>query len=108
MFENLCTLPLTDDVLALALHPSEPFLIVGLSSGHAECFRLPSKLRSGLSNDDSDGDTESSGSIRSDGKDMIRSIWRTRRHKGGCRCLAYSYDSQGRMPSTLSVNAFFD
>ncbi|RDA91892.1 hypothetical protein CP533_0377 [Ophiocordyceps camponoti-saundersi (nom. inval.)] len=77
MFENLCTLPLPADVFATAIHPEEPLLTVGLASGHVETFRLPA-----------------AGSSTSPRDNTIESIWSTKRHKGSCRCLAYSYDGK--------------
>ena len=88
MFENLCTLPLDAEVFATALHPNEPILTVGTSNGHVETFRLPSSVGSSDDGGDGDGDT----SVLSDGKHNIESLWRTRRHKGSCRCLAYAHD----------------
>ncbi|KAI0099997.1 WD repeat domain-containing protein jip5 [Hypoxylon sp. NC0597] len=84
MFENLCTLPLSAELFSQALHPTEPLLGVGLSTGHVQCFRLPAAER--LGEDDADV------SVLSDGKGTIDTIWRTRRHKGSCRTLAFSND----------------
>ncbi|OTA57396.1 WD repeat domain-containing protein jip5 [Hypoxylon sp. EC38] len=84
MFENLCTLPLSAELFSQALHPTEPLLGVGLSTGHVQCFRLPAAER--LGEDDADV------SVLSDGKGTIDTVWRTRRHKGSCRTLAFSND----------------
>ena len=89
MFENLCTLPLTSELFAQALHPTEPILAVGLSSGHVQSFRLPPVA--GSSSDDEDGNT----SVLSTGTGTIDTEWRTRRHKGSCRTLTCSGDGEG-------------
>ena len=101
MFENLCTLPLESEVFSTALHPNEPILTVGTSSGHVETFRLPSSVNGGSGDEEADGDT----SVLSDGKHNIESLWKTRRHKGSCRCLAYSHDGSCRSPSPLNPAA---
>ncbi|OAQ85214.1 WD repeat protein [Purpureocillium lilacinum] len=90
MFENLCTLPLQADVFATALHPTEPLLTVGLASGHVETFRLPPSGSADEGDDDADADT----SVLSDGRGSIDTVWKTRRHKGSCRCLAYGHDGR--------------
>jgi hypothetical protein len=96
MFENLCTLPLTSELFTQALHPTESILAVGLSSGHVQSFRLPQAAGSGSS--DEDGDT----SILSTGTSTIDTEWRTRRHKGSCRTLAYSGDGESKLQISIT------
>ncbi|KAF4624004.1 hypothetical protein G7Y89_g14170 [Cudoniella acicularis] len=86
--ENICTLPLSSELFSQAIHPSEPILAVGLSGGHVQSFRLPPVASA--SSDDEDGDI----SILSTGTSTIDTEWRTRRHKGSCRTLAYSGDGE--------------
>jgi hypothetical protein len=89
MFENLCTLPLSSELFAQAIHPSESIISVGLSSGHVQSFRLPA-VAGGSSEDEDDGNT----SVLSTGTSTIETEWRTRRHQGSCRSLAYSGDGE--------------
>ncbi|KAI9841339.1 MAG: WD repeat-containing protein jip5 [Sclerophora amabilis] len=79
MFDCICTLPLSSELFTQALHPSRPLLAVGLSQGHVQTFSLPPVAE--------DASAEH-------GFGKIDTVWRTRRHKGSCRCLAYSNDGE--------------
>ncbi|KAF9893584.1 WD domain repeat-containing protein 55 [Aspergillus nanangensis] len=87
MFDTVCTLPLSADLFSQAIHPKEPVVSVGLSSGHVQTFRLPSDEA------DSDDDGASTSSSRN-GRGHIDTMWRTRRHKGSCRCLGFGVDGE--------------
>jgi WD repeat-containing protein 55 len=89
-YETLCSLPLKADLFAQAIHPQEPIVSVGLSSGHVDTYRLPTT--SGSDDDEEDDDDEGEGSSRlssTNGTGHIDTIWSTRRHKGSCRCLGF-------------------
>jgi hypothetical protein len=90
MFETICALPLSSELFTQAIHPSEPIVAVGLSGGHVQSFRLPAVSPN---SDDEDG----TASVLSTGTGTIETEWRTRRHKGSCRCLGYSGDGEGRV-----------
>ncbi|KOS23409.1 WD repeat-containing protein JIP5 [Escovopsis weberi] len=96
MLENTCTLPLQSEIFATAQHPTEPLITVGLADGVVETFRLPSsgRAQNNGDDDDDDDDADADTSVLSDGRATIDSVWRTKRHKGSCRCLAYSHDGK--------------
>ena len=71
MFTPLCALPLPAELFALAIHPT-PLLALGLTTGHVLLDRLPPSS--------------------DNGQGLIQTLWKTRRHKGSCRCLAFSPD----------------
>ncbi|KAL1953737.1 hypothetical protein VTO42DRAFT_2301 [Malbranchea cinnamomea] len=81
MFDTVCSYPLQADIFAQAIHPTEPLVSVGLSSGHVQTLRLPHT---------SNGKP---GEARN-GCGHIDTIWQTRRHKGSCRCLGFSVDGR--------------
>ncbi|KAF7714808.1 WD40 repeat-containing protein [Penicillium ucsense] len=86
MLDTVCSLPLSSDLFSQAIHPNEPVVSVGLASGHVQTFRLP--------HDETDSDDGASNSSSPNGKGHIDTMWRTRRHKGSCRCLGFSVDGE--------------
>ncbi|KAL4990231.1 WD repeat-containing protein jip5 [Aspergillus falconensis] len=88
MFDTVCTLPLSADLFAQAIHPSEPVISVGLSTGHVQTFRLPAE------EEENSDDEQASVSSSRNGKGHIDTMWRTRRHKGSCRTLTFGIDGE--------------
>ncbi|KAJ5130256.1 Nucleolar protein Jip5 [Penicillium bovifimosum] len=86
MLDTVCTLPLSSDVFAQAIHPEEPVVSVGLASGHVQTFRLPSL--------EAEDDEDASSSSALTGKGHIDTMWRTRRHKGSCRTIGFGIDGK--------------
>jgi hypothetical protein len=86
MFESICSLPLSSDLFSQAIHPREPVVAVGLAAGHVQTFRLPS--------DEADDEDDAGSCSSSHGRGHIDTMWKTRRHKGSCRCLAYGVDGE--------------
>ena len=83
-----------------ALHSFFSFVADREPLAAAQCatiLRIPNKKttkREVAGLDDEEGDT----SILSTGTSTIDTEWRTRRHKGSCRTLAYSGDGEGMSP----------
>lgn len=97
---NSHSISLPSDLFSLALHPNRPFLATGLSSGHLRTYTWPYS-EDGDNHDDSDGGVEEDPTIRGDGG--FRILWKTRRHKGSCRCVAFSGDGDGEFIPRLVV-----
>lgn len=94
MFDTVCSYPLSSDLFAQSIHPSEPIVSVGLSSGHVETFRLPPSV-TGKARIGKKKSTVASQSLsQPNGIGHIQTQWRTRRHKGSCRCLGFSVDGE--------------
>lgn len=89
------SIPLPSDLFSLALHPSKPLLAAGLSSGHLHTYTWPQP------EDDEDDDEDDGGDAEKDvegGKSGgFKISWKTRRHKGSCRCIAFSGDGDGAL-----------
>ncbi|TGZ82781.1 WD40 repeat-like protein [Ascodesmis nigricans] len=93
------TLRLPSDVFALAVHPTKPLLAIGLSSGHVYSYTWPytepaaDESESENSDSDSDSDTESTPKPSNPSEPPPLTLsWKTKRHKGSCRNIAYSTD----------------
>ena len=87
MFDTICTFPLSSDLFAQAIHPNEPLFSVGLSNGYVETLKLPPV-------EDSDNEPPQKKRRGSNGTGVVDTAWRTKRHKGSCRCLTYSIDGR--------------
>ena len=87
MFDTICTFPLSSELFAQAIHPSEPLFSVGLSNGYVKTLKLPPV---------EDGGQEPPQKKRrgSNGTGVVDTAWETKRHKGSCRCVAYSIDGR--------------
>ena len=85
MFNSICTFPLPSDLLAQGIHPISPLLALGLASGHVQIIRLPA-----LPANSSQKSRDQSSSTNGHG--TVDTAWRTRRHKGSCRTLAFNLD----------------
>ncbi|KAL8816035.1 MAG: hypothetical protein Q9223_004893 [Gallowayella weberi] len=85
MFNSICTFPLPSDLLAQTVHPNSPLVAFGLASGHVQLQQLPA-LPESLS------PRSKAKSPSTNGHGTIETVWRTRRHKGSCRSLAFSTD----------------
>lgn len=91
MFDTVCTLPLSSELFAQCMHPTEPLLAVGLSSGHVATLKLPA-----VQDEDEEDDEDVTGSAAAavTGRGSIDTAWRTRRHQGSCRSLGFSHDGR--------------
>lgn len=92
MFDTVCTLPLSSELFAQCMHPTEPLLAVGLSSGHVATLKLPAVQDDDDEEDDDDDEDATAPAVT--GRGSIDTAWRTRRHQGSCRSLGYSHDGR--------------
>ncbi|KAL8751218.1 MAG: hypothetical protein Q9199_006575 [Rusavskia elegans] len=85
MFNCICTFPLPSDLLAQAIHPTSPLLALGLASGHVQIVRLPALPPNSSPRSRAEASS-------TNGHGTVETAWRTRRHKGSCRTLAFTLD----------------
>ena len=89
MLDSICTYPLSSDLFAQAVHHSAPLIAFGLASGHVQLNRLPPVAPENNSGQNGYG--------------TIDTAWRTRRHRGSCRSLAFSADGSQLYSSGADV-----
>lgn len=109
MYENTCTLPFSDEIFAQAIHPTAPLFSIGLTSGHVHTLRLPDdgaaeshsapftpSVSSHINGGGASAKNEANGTSAGPGRNHnhIQTAWKTRRHKGSCRALAFSHDGE--------------
>jgi hypothetical protein len=94
MFDTICTLPLSSDLFTQAIHPTEPIVSVGLSSGRVQTFRLPPTIGDTEEGNESGGKIGKPEPKARNGFGHIDTVWETRRHKGSCRCLGFGVDGE--------------
>ncbi|KAK9368393.1 WD40-repeat-containing domain protein [Lipomyces kononenkoae] len=81
------TISFPSTIFGVAVHPSRPLVATGLSTGHVFAHRYAADEIDIETNGDS-GDSDDGGIT-----EKIDLIWRTRRHKGSCRGVAF--DEEG-------------
>lgn len=88
MYDTVCNFPLSADLFTQAIHPNKPIVAVGLASGHVASLALPplASVEGGYKQ------KPNSPHSALNGFGTIGTIWRTRRHRGSCRALAYNLD----------------
>ncbi|KAF8533546.1 WD40-repeat-containing domain protein [Trichophaea hybrida] len=74
------SIALSSDIFSLAVHPTRPIFVAGLSSGHVYTYTWPSTP----DDDDEAPTTEQDFTV----------AWKTHRHKGSCRSAVYSDDGE--------------
>ncbi|OQU96098.1 WD domain-containing protein [Cladophialophora immunda] len=112
MFDTICTLPVQSDIFAQVVHPRQPLFAIGLSSGHVHAYKLPSdsEVIADTSEDSASPPPKpansvngsiipslrraSTASLSESGLGSLETLWTTRRHKGSCRCLAFSHEGE--------------
>ncbi|KAK9237593.1 WD40-repeat-containing domain protein [Lipomyces kononenkoae] len=77
------TISFPSTIFSVAVHPSRPLAATGLSTGHVFIHRYAADANDS-ENDDDSGDSDD-GHIA----EKVDLLWKTRRHKGSCRGVAF-------------------